>query len=343
MATGRPHKYKAAIIGLGKVGSLFDDDPKRKGVWTHAGAYSAARQVQLIAGADPSDERRERFAQRWSESKAYANYQEMLMHETPDIVSICIPTNLHYPIAMEVAQAGVKAIFLEKPMAGEVWQAREILSICEKKRIVLAVNHTRRWDTNYIVPSSIINQGAIGELRAVVAYYPEMVYNIGTHLFDMMRLYGGDVETVTGEYVSDGGATDPTVSGTVSFINGAKGFIVPQGTRENLLFEVDMIGSKGRLRLLDNGTTAELYEFRESKNYSGYLELEKVPLPEALRAREKKDRFVAAIENIIQCLKAGGPPACSGYDGLAALEIAEAMVLSARRGGTKVSLPLESI
>jgi len=340
MAADHPHKYKAAIIGLGQVGSLFDDDPKRKGIWTHAGAYRAVERVELVAGADISEERRRRFAQRWGVGRVYSSYQEMLRQESLDLVSIASPTEMHYQMAMEAAQAGVKGIFLEKPMASQVWQAREILGLCQKKGVVLAVNHTRRWDDNYIVPSAMLNEGIIGELRAVVAYYSSMVYNIGTHLFDVMRLYGGDVEAVRGEFVSEGETSDPTISGALSFRRGARGFIVPQGKRENLLFELDLIGSKGRIRAVDNGAAVELYQFRESKNYSGYLELERAPLPQSHRTAEGKDRFVAAIEDIIRCVEEGGSPACSGYDGLAALEIAEALVRSARMGGARVSLPL---
>lgn len=43
---------KAGIVGCGRIGSQFDDDPKRKFVVTHAGAYSAIDGVELVAACD---------------------------------------------------------------------------------------------------------------------------------------------------------------------------------------------------------------------------------------------------------------------------------------------------
>ena len=45
------------------------------------------------------------------------------------------------------------------------------------------------------------------------------------------------------------------------------------GPREDLLFEVDVVGSEGRLRILDNCARLEFAHFEESSRYGGYREL----------------------------------------------------------------------
>ena len=55
-------KYRAAVIGCGRIGCGFDDDPKRKYIATHAGAYFSNPQIDLIALADVSSEALERYA-----------------------------------------------------------------------------------------------------------------------------------------------------------------------------------------------------------------------------------------------------------------------------------------
>jgi len=41
-------KVSAAIIGCGRIGCSFDDDPKRKIISTHVGAYEANNEILLI-------------------------------------------------------------------------------------------------------------------------------------------------------------------------------------------------------------------------------------------------------------------------------------------------------
>jgi hypothetical protein len=47
------------------------------------------------------------------------------------------------------------------------------------------------------------------------------------------------------------------------------------------------------------------------------------------------------VEDLVAAIETGRPPRCSGEDGLAALETAMALRESHRRGGAKVTLPLE--
>lgn len=56
---------RAGIVGCGRIGSEFDDDPKRKTVSTHAGAYSASSDIKLVAASDLDEERLRKCGKRW--------------------------------------------------------------------------------------------------------------------------------------------------------------------------------------------------------------------------------------------------------------------------------------
>jgi Oxidoreductase family, NAD-binding Rossmann fold len=90
--------YRAAIIGLGRMGSTFDDEKGRFSRWqaphAHAACYRAVAGVELLAGADPHPSQREAFGQKWGigAEHLYADYREMLEREQPDIVSVTTPT-----------------------------------------------------------------------------------------------------------------------------------------------------------------------------------------------------------------------------------------------------------
>ena len=327
-------KLKAGIIGLGNIGSLFDEDLKRKEVWSHVGAYLASPKVAIVAGAEPDITRLNRFAQRCPQAKPYQDYGEMLKDNRLDMVSICSPTDTHFEILSRAVEAEVKAIFCEKPVASRVEDAHQMVDICQAEGVILAVNYTRRWDQNYRQVKEYIDQGKIGEIRSIIGNYSDKVFMMGTHLVDMLRFFGGEVDWVIGE----GGnldADDPGISGLLLFKNGAKGFLTCNGKRENLVFEIDVLGTEGKIRIVENGYRTEFFRFEESNRYSGYQELKRQPMP---KSKAGKNPLVSGVEDILECIEKGGEPACTGKDGLKALEIAVALCTSARNNNEKIRI-----
>ena len=338
----KPNKrLRAAIIGLGQIGNQFDDDPKRIAVWTHAAAYSAVPAIELIAGADPDETRLHGFLDRRNVRAGYRDYQEMLEKEAIDLLSVCSPTELHYPMVLAGVQAGVKAIFCEKPLASTVEQGTAMVEACGSAGIVLAVNHTRRWESIYLQAKRLIDEGVIGRIESISGHYPGKVFTMGTHLFDLMRYYAGDVEWVSAIEVGEA-TPEANLAGHLKFRSGAHGAILCGWDRSNHVFELDVYGSEGRICLSDDGRLLELYRFENSSRYSGYRELTLVELEvgQGQAASGDEDRFIAAVKDLARCAQSGGIPACSGQDGLAAVEIACALVESARTGSRPIDLRL---
>lgn len=340
----KPPHYRAGIIGLGQIGNLFDEDPKRKEIWSHAGAYLASPNVTLAAGADSDEERRRRFRFRSVTANTYVDYRSMLKAENLQVLSVCAPTALHYDMVLAGARAGVRAIFCEKPLASSPEQAAEMVEACQAAGVILAVNHTRRWEPIYLHAKQLLAEGAIGRIEAIVGYYPGKVFTMGTHLFDLMRFFGGDIQWVCGQSSDHRTAPDEegNLSGQVRFCSGATGCIVAGWDRINHVFELDLFGSAGRLRLSGDGAAMDLFRFDESPRYSGYRELTPVGAsgPSHGNGQLQSNRLVAAVQDVIGCIDTGRTPACSGRDGSAAVDVAWALRESVRRGNVRVGLPL---
>lgn len=337
-------QYRAGIIGLGQIGNLFDEDPKRKEIWTHAGGYLALPNVILAAGADSDEDRRSRFVYRSVTANAYVDYRSMLQTENLHLLSVCTPTALHYDMVLAGVRAGVCAIFCEKPLASTPEQAAEMVEACQAAGVLLAVNHTRRWEPIYVRAKQLVQEGAIGRIEAIVGYYPGKVFTMGTHLFDLMRFFGGDVRWVCGQAPDPRIASDEegSLSGQVQFRSGATGCIVAGWDRTNHVFEMDLFGSAGRLRLSGDGAAMDLFRFEESPRYSGYRELAPNDEVEHFSRDEQPriSRLVTAMRDVIDCVGSGKQPACSGQDGLAAVDIACALCESVKHGNSRVELPL---
>lgn len=341
--------YRAAVIGLGRMGSTYDDEVTQGGSvflpYAHAPSYSESPHTELVAGADPHPEQRSLFGERWgiAGDHLYADYREMLAHEELDVVSICTSARHRAQIVADVARSGVRAIWAEKPLALTLADADAMVAVCRENGVALAVNCARRWSPFFNVMRELIEAGELGEILQVTAYGHCGLSHNGSHLIDTVRylaggLTDGAVRWVFGEMESDeaaAGDEDLMGNGYLAFDNGVRAFL--RGMRTGAAsWEFDVIGTEGRLRSTANSTEVEWTQIVPGGPRGRGLAV-KAPLPLPPRIESVGLTIVADLANAIET---GQPPRCSGDDGVAALEIAMALRESHRRGGARIELPL---
>jgi len=325
-----PTIWRSAVVGLGNIGFLFNLDPKRKGTWSHVTAYTRCDRTSLVGAVEIDKEKIDLFHKQYPDVPVYITVNDLMKNSSPDIVSVCTPAGSHFPIVRNILNHRVKAIFCEKPLAETVNDAMELAAECRARGITLAVNHTRRWESNYLYARELIDQGRIGQVKVVNVLYPAQVFNIGTHIFDVVRMLIRQDVTMVCAVPPGSDDPDPNMSGWLLFSNKIPCGVLATGKREDLIFEIDIVGSEGRLRIIENGEVVELYRFEESNRYSGYRELARLDPGEI----EKTDRFVAAIDDIVAVLDGAKDDVnCTGCDGLAAIQIATALCDSAKNFG----------
>lgn len=331
---------RAGIVGCGRIGSEFDDDPKRKVVSTHAGAYSAVDEVELVAVCDLNKERLDKCGKRWNIPSLYQDYRQMLANGRLDILSVCTWDSTHLEIVKEAVKSGVRAIFCEKPIADSLKNADEMIKLCNKKKVILQIDHQRRFDKFHQEIRSFLQDGKLGRIQQVNFYYTAGIANTGSHMFDLLRFFFGDVEWVQSVYSQNKSSNpnDPNIDGIMKFRNGTFCAIQACDVQEFLIFEMNCIGTKGRLNITHSGFDVEFYEVRESEIFSGYKEIFKSDF--SIDKNAPREFMVSAVRHLIECLKEGQKPICSGEDGRASLELVCAFHESARADGNKISLPL---
>ncbi|MEM7128298.1 MAG: Gfo/Idh/MocA family oxidoreductase [Chloroflexota bacterium] len=338
--------YRAAIIGLGRMGSTFDDEMTQGGAifvpYAHAPSLAAAPNVELVAGADPHDEQRALFGKRWhiGTEHLYADYREMVAQEQLDIVSVCTTARVRSQIVQDLAQAGVKAIWAEKPLALSLAEADAMVAACQSNGVAMAVYCSRRWNPLFVETRRMIESGELGEILQITAYCQCGLSHNGSHLIDTVRyLASGQVSWVWGEMESDeaaAGDDDLMGNGYMAFDNGIRAYLrtMPTGVAG---WEFDVLGTKGRIRHVANSLEVEWTIMAPGGPRNRGLPA-KVPFPLPTNIPGMGLTIVADLVNAIET---GEPPSCSVEDGLAAMEVAMALRESHRRGGVKVSLPLE--
>jgi len=331
MTTALENRYKAAVIGLGNIGYLFSRDSKRAGTWSHSHAYHGCGRTILAAGVDPDPIKRKLFAEEFPNAQLFGSIDELFSAFVPDIVSICTPTAMHYPIFKELLSQPVRGIICEKPFAENLDQARQMVHLARQRDVVVAVNHLRRWNDNYRLAADIVKQGGIGRLTALHAFYPGQLYNIGTHVFDTLLMMAARRPlSATGIQVESFDPKDPSVTGMLTLEDGLTCTFAATGRRLNLVFEIDVVGDEGRIRVIHNGNSIELYKFGDSPNYSGYREL----IPEPLAAPGPGDLLLNTVRDMTQVLDGlSEKTACSAEDGYWTMAVIDALLDSMRAGG----------
>jgi predicted dehydrogenase len=327
--------YNAAVIGLGNIGFKLDLDNKRTGTWSHVAAYERSKKTKLSAAVEVNEVNASLFQKNFNNIPVFKSVKEMMDNIPVDIVSISTTTESHYSVLKELVKYPVKAIFCEKPLSLDKGEARRMVSLCENAKILLAVNHTRRWEANFLLARKMVQEGKIGELKAVSLFYADQIFNAGTHLFDAANMLIAKKPLSVSGIGKNLSIPDPGISGWILFEDDVLCTVNVTGKREDIIFEFDLIGNEGRLRILENGQKLEYYIFCQSPRYSGYRELTR----EKPGIIAKKDRFLAAIADIIAVLEGKkGHVNCTGMDGFLAVAMALSMVKSAKHQGIPLKM-----
>ena len=156
----------------------------------------AIDRVELVACCDLDRELAERMQQRWDIPAVYTDYLEMIEQEHPDIVAIVTSYgSTHAALAAGVAETGlVKGIYCEKPIATSMAEADRIIAACRAHGVAYSCSHVARWNVRYRQAQSWIQEGAIGEVRAITCSAMGTLLHLGTHQTDALAGFASDVD-----------------------------------------------------------------------------------------------------------------------------------------------------
>ena len=202
--------YRVVCIGCSRMGSWSDDLQRQRDdndPWSTewvpgamAPVCQAIDRVELVACCDLDRELAERMQQRWDIPAVYTDYLEMIEQERPDIVAIVTSYgSTHAALAAGVAETGlVKGIYCEKPIATSMAEADRIIAACRAHGVAYSCSHVARWNVRYRQAQAWIEEGAIGEVRAITCSAMGTLLHLGTHQTDALAGFAGDVDPGVG-------------------------------------------------------------------------------------------------------------------------------------------------
>jgi predicted dehydrogenase len=306
----------------------------------HALGYTRSPDTTIAALADINLDNARAFQAVHGGEQIYADYHDMLAREQLDIVSICTWPHLHAPMVIAAAEAGVKAIHCEKPVAPSYAEALQMIAACEANHVQLTFNHQRRFGSPFRKARELLRSGAIGQLQRLEGACDNL-FDWGTHWFDMFGFYNQEagVEWLIGQVDWRDGATIfgvPVEGQAIShfgYANGVRGLLLTGrnfvGTPSNRL-----VGSDGAIELTIGQPSIRAW-------CKGDAEWREIVV--AADDGEALGEVVArGVLDAIDALKTGREPELSARRALRATELIFATYESSRRGG-RIELPLEAL
>ena len=345
--------YKIGIIGTGRIAWQFDES-MRVHPSSIAGAFSRLPNTKLITAASRGTDRLEAFGKKYGVRALYNDYQKMLKEQDLDIVVVTTHPPLHPEQVVTAAEAGVRGIFCEKPMALSLRECDLMLDACEKNRVKMLVNCTRRWDARYEAARRIVESKALGDLIHISAKWsgckplPEWeaktegpMLHDAVHLFDLMRFFAGEIEWVTGTARKRKRINFPVEDCTTAifqFKGGADAVVAVDELTEYAEADIELQFEKGMIRL---GVEDGMWKSRMSDfEQPWWYELEKTQFPPLPWTDAP---LLVACRDMLECLETPSRrPKCDGHDGRAAIEIIMGVYDSARLDNKKVNFPVQN-
>jgi len=139
------------LIGLGYIGRVH---------LRHCLRLESAR---LMAVADIS-KRALAFAKKKGVTKTFADYRKLLEESDISAVLIALPTHLHRPCVESAAEAG-KDIFLEKPLARNIEEGSEIVSLAQRNNVKLMIGYDMRFSSRFQGLKEKIETRVLGDIQ----------------------------------------------------------------------------------------------------------------------------------------------------------------------------------
>ena len=150
-------KVKLGIIGLGYIGK------------THLRHCKKMPNVDVVAVSDLS-KKALKHAAAFGVEKTFTNYEQLLLEADVDAVVVALPTHLHLQCAQHSAEAK-KHIFMEKPIAINLDEAKEIVDVANRNSVKLMVGYPLRFNKKFMELKERTEKGLLGDVEVAYATY----------------------------------------------------------------------------------------------------------------------------------------------------------------------------
>ena len=309
---------KVGIFGVGHLGKF------------HLGNWQQISGTELVGFYDPSD----KAAQEVSEKYQLARFidAETLM-DAVDAVDIVAPTNFHFDLCRKAIRKG-KHVFVEKPLANTMDEARDLLKLIRESNVKMQVGHVERFNPAFLSIAGLDLNPMFIEVHRLAQFNPRgtevsVILDLMIHDIDIiLSLVKSEVKSIAANGVNVMTETPDIANVRMEFHNGCvanltSSRISMKKMRKMRLFQkdayigVDFLEKKTEIIRLKTPEDINSFTF-DVDTPSGETKTIAVntpPVPNVNAIRRELEEFRDAIVN-------NKPTVVSGHDGYRAMDVA---------------------
>lgn len=342
--------FRFALIGCGHMGATADDRAAQwaEAAWwvplSHASAIVATEGAELVAVCDVREEAARATAARYGVPAAYTDVRALLAREKPEAVAIATRTPERRAIIDACIDAGVRAMFCEKPLCQTLEAADALCARLREHGVAFIYGTRRRYMPIYQHARAQIAAGRIGEVKTILVRFGlSPLLWTHPHSVDIASFFASDSPAVFAQADLDLDPAmvsaacvdaDPLVrSGYLRFENGVAAHLLPSDS-----LDVEIIGSTGSATVLANGSAVVWQERRLTA--AG-----RVDVGHLLEQRREENSMhlsgtVLSFQTLVAALRGEATVVYAPEFAVRNLEVLFAFLTSHLDGGRRVALPL---
>ena len=303
-----------------------------------ADAIKRSGKLEIVACFSRSEEKRQAFAKKY-QCTAARSFDEVLANKSVEGIINTTPNDAHLETTAVAARAG-KHVFLDKPIANTIADARAITAACRKARVVLAIGYQRRRESQFRWVKKQIDAGVFGRLvnaesnisrdragkidlnswRYQASGMPGgVMLQIGIHYTDVLEYLVGPVAAVSArlaQLVLPGDNPD-VASLVLEHENGALSTLNASYASASENYVMNIYGKEA----------SAYYDLHQG------LRFVKRDVPGVAPVHyEKNDAIVEELEEFAAAARGGAEPEMTGERATASLAVIRAGIVSAKEG-----------
>ncbi|GIV34846.1 MAG: oxidoreductase [Chitinophagales bacterium] len=276
-------------------------------------------------------------------------YDREALLDAVDVVDVVTPTSSHYESAAAAIQKG-KHVFIEKPLAEHLQEARQLMQMAEQAGIKAMVGHVERFNPAFLAIQGMQLQPMFIETHRLAAFHPRgtdvpVVLDLMVHDIDLiLSMVHSDIRDISASGVAVISSTPDVANARIEFTNGCVANITcsrisMKKMRRIRLFQKDTYISMDlldkstevfRLNAHNDAENAIVIETRDGE--AKKISYEKITMPEMNAIQTELELFARSILT-------DQPPPVSLLDGYRALEVAYRVLETIEKNQAAVQYP----
>jgi predicted dehydrogenase len=293
-------------------------------------AIHMMRKSMLQSVFSHNSERAKDVAQKHGVPLYFSDYDEFL-DSGIDAVYISSANADHYQQVIKAARSG-KNILCEKPLALSASEAEEMIQVCKENNVQLSVNYVFHFHPLVKKAKELIESDMIGKFISITANFNIEIapgsnfrhskdggggalMDVGTHLIDLLRYFGGEIISVCGsvDSVVYNSEVDDFASAIVKFEKGGYGYFNVSFNSKKAFNRIEILGHKGAISIekmiANRHSPSKLTILLEGEGRKSF--------------RKRANKQLQLLKSVQSSFLKNEEPVVTGYDGYINLKIIE--------------------